>query len=217
MKMEYTMDNIDNQTEYWNKVAYTKIFTHPVNMELLSWFTKKDEKIVDYGCGYGRIVKQLIDSGYNIVGYDTSVEMIKKGKDQIIPVDHINQPNELPIADNSVDCILLFAVLTCIPSNFGQSELIKLLRSKLKPGGVLYVSDYYLMPDFVEVGLYECLNNDYENYGVFTLPEGVTFRHHSKNWISKLLKDFKILYETLIEVKTMNGHYAEAFQVIAKK
>ncbi len=53
--------NIDNQTKYWNKVAYTKTFTHPVNLTLLSQLIKKDEKIVDYGCGYGRIVKQLTD------------------------------------------------------------------------------------------------------------------------------------------------------------
>ncbi len=143
--------------------------------------------------------------------------MICKGIFSGLPVYHLENPEKLPIDNNSVDCILLFAVLTCIPSNVGQLELISLLISKLKPGGILYVSDYYLQPDFIELGLYEYFNDDADNYGVFTIPEGVTFRHHSKTWISNLLKDFIISNESIIEVKTMNGHYAEAFQIIAKK
>jgi hypothetical protein len=123
----------------------------------------------------------------------------------------------LPLANNSVDCILLFAVLTCIPSNKGQSALIKLLHSKLKPGGVIYISDYYLQNNEVSKSRYTCFENEPDNFGVFTLPEGATLRHHTKEWITNLFADFTVEFERPIAVKTMNGNTAEAFQLVVRK
>ncbi len=211
--------DINNQNEYWNGVANQKVFTHPLDGDLLKKYFSIDGKILDYGCGYGRTVTQLIQLGYkNIIGYDTSKELIKRGTvSSLLPIYHINNLIELPIEDNSVDAILLFAVLTCIPSNKGQDDLIKLLRTKLIQGGLIYISDYYLQNNSSEMEQYECLNSDKNNYGVFKLNEGVVFRHHTKEWIAELLKDFSIIEEKLIEVTTMNGHKAEAFQIIAKR
>jgi hypothetical protein len=61
------------------------------------------------------------------------------------------------------------------------------------------------------------LNGDKDNYGVFTLPEGATFRHHTREWIAELLTDFKIMEERAVAVRTMNGHIAEAFQIVAMR
>ena len=71
--------------------------------------------------------------------------------------------------------------------------------------------------DRIEVSEYTSLNNDQYNYGVFSLPEGAMFRHHAKEWIKELLKDLEIVSEKIIIVKTMNGHAAEAFQILARK
>ena len=53
--------NIDNQKEYWDEVAEIKTFTHPIDLELINNFLNNQSRIVDFGCGYGRIVKQLTD------------------------------------------------------------------------------------------------------------------------------------------------------------
>lgn len=211
--------DINNQNEYWNAVANQKVFTHPLDGDLLKKYFSIDGKILDYGCGYGRTLNQLMHLGYkNIIGYDTSKEMIKRGTvSSSLPIYHINNLVELPIEDNSVDAIFLFAVLTCIPSNKGQDDLIKLLRTKLIQGGLIYISDYYLQNNSSEMEQYECLNSDKNNYGIFKLNEGVVFRHHTKEWIAELLKDFSIIEEKQIEVTTMNGHNAEAFQIIARR
>lgn len=211
--------NIDNQKEYWDEVAEIKTFTHPIDIELINTFLNKQSIIVDFGCGYGRIVKQLTDFGFeNVCGFDTSKELIARGiSENNLVLYHIDNPTELKIEDNSIDCIILFAVLTCIPSNKGQNSLISLLLSKLKKGGILYISDYYLQENSVEVERYEYLNGDKNNFGVFKLPEGAIFRHHTKEWIKTLTKDFEIISETPIIVETMNGNIANGFQLIAKK
>ncbi len=211
--------NLDNQKEYWDEVAEIKTFTHPINIELLNPFLNKQSTIVDFGCGYGRIVKELTDLGFeNVCGFDTSKELISRGiSENNLALYHIENPTELTLEDNSVDCIILFAVLTCIPSNEGQNNLIDLLLSKLKKGGILYISDYYLQEKSVEVDRYEYLNGDKNNFGIFRLPEGATFRHHTKEWIKTLTKDFEILIENPLIVKTMNGNIANGFQLIGKK
>ncbi len=210
--------DIDNQKEYWDKVAQQKTFTHPLNTDLLLQDTDKHAAIIDYGCGYGRLVNELMEAGFsNIAGYDTSIEFIKRGQQNYLPIHHIPTPEELPMEDSSVDCFLLFAVLTCIPSNNGQSDLMQLLHSKLKPGGIIYISDYYLQENEISKNRYTYFNNDMDNYGVFSLPEGATLRHHTPAWIKSLVENFTIREEQLIEVKTMNGNRATAFQLILKK
>lgn len=211
--------NIDNQKEYWNKVADKKTFTHPVDFELLNKFVGRQDKIIDFGCGYGRVVKLLLDRGYaDVVGFDTSNELVNRGRFlDNLPLFHIGDPSDLPVEDNSINCVLLFAVLTCIPSNQGQLELIELICSKLKPGGLIYISDYYLQECSTETERYDFLNDDKSNFGVFSLPEGATFRHHTKEWISTLTKGFNILIEKPIQVMTMNGHRASAFQILLQK
>jgi len=211
--------DINNQSSYWDSVADVKTFTHPVDVPLLSAHLRKDAVIADYGCGYGRVVQMLCDAGFtNVQGYDTSAELIARGKREgVTGLKHIVTPNDLPLLPATVDCILLFAVLTCIPGNDGQDALVKLLHSKLKPGGLLYVSDYYLQPASGEMERYESLNGDDMNYGVFSLPEGATFRHHTPEWIRELFADFSLVHDVRVPVRTMNGADAEAFQLLLRK
>lgn len=210
---------INDQAKYWNSVDSVKTFTHPVNLTLLNNFIKKDSIVIDVGCGYGRIIELLKAEGFNnVIGFDTSVEMIKRGiSNGIENIFHFNELTELPISNNSVDCFMLFAVLTCIPENSAQNKLMSYLKIKLKPKGIIYISDYYIQNNLTEFKSYDYLNDDRDNYGIFQIEEGAIFRHHTKERINYLLDDFELLHESQIDVKTMNGHEAEAFQLIIKK
>ena len=215
----YCIMDINNQTKYWNRVAKNKIFTHPIDTSLLLKYVSKEDRIIDYGCGYGRIVKELTENNFtNVTGFDTSNEIIERGcRDGVVKLFHFNDIATFPVENNSVDCILLFAVLTCIPSNQAQIKLINTLYSKLKSNGIIYISDYYLQDDSTEVKQYEYFDGDLNNFGTFALPEGVTFRHHAKEWIAELIKEFEIRESAMIDVTTMNGNSAKAFQLIVQK
>jgi len=72
-----------NQKEYWNKAAANKEFTTPFQIKSFSQFVKKEDKILDVGCGYGRTLNELYSKGYkNLCGIDFSNKMIERGKEQ---------------------------------------------------------------------------------------------------------------------------------------
>jgi SAM-dependent methyltransferase len=211
----------DNQHLYWDRVAASKTFTHPVDLPLLQQHLALASRIVDYGCGYGRSLAALHAAGFtNLWGVDTSAALIQRGQQQYpalaTRLQHIAEPR-LPLPDAAADAILLLAVLTCIPSNAGQQALLAHLYAKLRPGGLLYLSDYYLQPERQAAGAYHCLHGDPANEGVFTLPEGVTFRHHTPAWISTLTAAFTVLHNATVPVFTMNGNRSEAFQLLLQK
>ena len=52
------------QKTYWNKVANEKKFTIPVQMELLREYLTSDSAILDFSCGYGRILEELKRNGF---------------------------------------------------------------------------------------------------------------------------------------------------------
>src|SRR5450432_1028080 len=214
------MSTLNNQKKYWDSVAAVKTFTHPRDLVLVNDHFKKNFTILDYGCGYGRLTNEFYSDGFlNIIGVDTSAELIKRGQHLFPHLDllHINDSKELNTIGKSFDALILFAVLTCIPSNAGQKELIDVLLNRLNKNGLLYISDYYLQENKDKVKDYTFLNGDKNNYGVFSLPEGAVFRHHTKEWIKDLLSALTIVSEKTITVKTMNSHVAEAFQILAKK
>ena len=87
----------------------------------------------------------------------------------------------------------------------------------LRPGGLLYISDFWLQTDERNVERYRRYQAKYGVYGVFELPEGVVLRHQERGWLEQLTADFTVVGVDEIEVDTMNGHRAEAFQWLGRK
>lgn len=123
----------------------------------------------------------------------------------------------LPYADESFDAVLLFAVLTCVPTNKGQQELLQSLTAVLRHDGLLYISDYYLQNDERNRQRYEKFADEFDVYGVFRLPEGTILRHHSPEWIEALTSKFRVIHLSEMSVRTMNESLARGFQYLGKK
>jgi SAM-dependent methyltransferase len=206
--------NLDHQFEYWNTEGPQKPFAHPLNLRRVSQLLSPDSRILDFGCGYGRCLGELFKSGYrDLIGFDFSPAMIAVARAQFPEITFQEiQSVTIPLADASVDGALLFSVLTCVPTDDGQRSIIAELRRVLRPGGLLYISDLWLQPDERNLTRYARDELKYGMYGVFDLPEGVTVRHHDPKWIATLTRDFEVVALDNIEVLTMNGNPAKAFQ-----
>lgn len=206
---------IDCQVEYWNRVGLTKRFSHSLNFDRLSTLLGPEAVILDYGCGYGRVLASLLDRGYrNLMGADPAEALAAAARDRLpgIAIQHMTRPPHLELPDQSIDGVLLFGVLTCVPTDEGQHALVKEVRRVLKAGGLLYVSDFWLQTDARNMERYERGYAKYGKYGVFDLPEGVTLRHHDPEWLEKLLAAYEVVALDEITVITMNGHPAKGFQ-----
>jgi SAM-dependent methyltransferase len=206
--------DLNSQYEYWNTTGTQKSFAHPLNLRRVRQWMSDEGCILDFGCGYGRVLGELYKEGYDkLIGLDFSPAMIAAARAQYpeIAFEQI-QSLTIPLPDASVDGMLLFSVLTCIPTDEGQRELLREVKRVLSRGGLLYISDLWLQTDERNRARYERDEQKYGIYGVFDLPEGVTVRHHDPKWIETLTEDFTMVALDEIEVVTMNGNPAKAFQ-----
>jgi len=214
----FEMRDVDIQMEYWDRVASSKHFTHPIPASAFQKFIPTTAKILDYGCGYGRVCSNLFDIGYrNVTGIDISGEMIRRGRLLNSNLDlRIFDGKSPDFSDCSFDACLAVALLTCIPSDSGQEQVVSEIYRVLKSDGVIFISDYPLQRDLRNINRYKQFEEEYRTFGVFQ-TEGAVFRHHEMGKIYKLLRKFEIVLEKTIKVNTMNGHDADIFQIMARK
>lgn len=151
------------------------------------------------------------------MGIDFSSGMINRGKELFPYLDlRVKETDKIDLPDESVDAVILFAVLTCIQTNTEQEQLLAELKRVLKPNGILYVNDFLLNIDDRNISRYEKFKEAYGVYGVFELPEGAVCRHHEESWIKHLLKDFTTLEYEHLTFTTMNGNKSNGFYFIGK-
>jgi SAM-dependent methyltransferase len=209
---------IPAQVRYWDSVAGKKRFFHPLRIMWLTRHAGPRAHILDFGCGHGRTLAELLRGGYkNVIGIDFSFRMLKCCRSQLPDVRLVqNDGQTIPLQKHSVDLVLLFAVLTCIPLDEEQRDLLREISRVLRPGGLLYISDLLLNRDLRNLERYDRYAGEYGTYGIFELTEGVVARHHRKEWIEELTGSFDHLEFEPFEVRTMNGNKSEAFQYLCR-
>lgn len=216
------MSDPDSQVAYWDSAAATKTFTHPLHPP---WLDELDRRaaILDYGCGYGRVMAELEQHGFgNLTGVDTSPAMLDRARrlHPTLRLATLDTPPLSPCPDAGFDAVLLFAVLTCVPDDEAQHRLITELNRVLKPGGILYLSDLLLQDDERNRGRYDRHANDHGShgsYGIFATGDGAICRHHPRERLATLLTGFETVATRTITVPTMNGHEAAGIQLLARK
>ncbi len=207
-----------SQQEYWNSVAETKNFPTPFQLGVFSKYVAKEKKILDVGCGYGRVLNELHEAGFKeLYGVDFSSGMIARGK-RLYPELNlsVNEDGKLPFDDNSLDAVLLIAVLTCVIKDDEQKKMLCEVKRVLKDDGILYVNDFLLNDDDRNTQRYGEFSDKYGTYGVFELPEGAVVRHHTKEYLKDLLSDFEEIVFEKVVYTTMNGNRSNGCYFMGK-
>ncbi|MGD8329537.1 MAG: class I SAM-dependent methyltransferase [Acidobacteriota bacterium] len=209
----------DRQIGYWDRVGPGKTFSHPVNLERLDELLPADARIVEIGCGYGRVLEILWRHGCReLDGFDFAPAMVAAARARVpqARIARIAGP-ELPLHDGCADAVLLITVLTCVPGDDDQRAIVAEAERVLRPRGVLYISDLWLQDDERNRARYGRGAPGFDTYGVFELPEGVVLRHHRRGWIDELTRGFSPIALDEITVETMNGHRARGFQWFGRR
>jgi len=154
--------------------------------------------VLDFGCGIGRISKELIAmSGCRVLGLDISQSMRALsinyvGSDRFSPMG--KELLEVLISKGlTVDACVSIWVLQHCPN---MLEEVQLIKSILKPGGHFYIlnnvhsaipTDQGWMSNGVNIQ--EVLENNFEVVEYSKLPEEVTMKQLSElSFIAKLIK-----------------------------
>lgn len=210
---------MQNQKDYWNKVASDKRFTTPFRLDLFSRYVAKDDRILDYGCGYGRTLSELSSRHFtHLYGVDFSEEMIQRARfneSDEMKLSVINS-GKLPFEDHTFDAVLLLAVLTCVYEDEEQDAIISEIRRVLKPGGIIYVNDFLINNDERNVMRYKRYEQKYGAYGVFELPDGAILRHHNDERVKSWTDGFEDLVYEKVVYRTMNGHCSNGLVYIGR-
>lgn len=63
--------------QYWNDIGAKKVFEDPLYLDKLSPFLSPTALIIEYGCGYGRMMRILKSAGYhNLIGFDFAPKLM---------------------------------------------------------------------------------------------------------------------------------------------
>lgn len=85
-------------TQTWNPIDYARHAGFvPVNGEsLIEWLAPRaDERVLDIGCGDGRLTAKLVERGCEVVGIDSSPEQIAAARDAGLDA-HVIDARDLP-------------------------------------------------------------------------------------------------------------------------
>jgi ubiquinone/menaquinone biosynthesis C-methylase UbiE len=206
--------------EYWNKIGFKKDFEDPVYLDKLSQFLSPSSQIIEYGCGYGRMMRILKTAGYqNLTGFDFAPNMIERGNKENPDLDLrvLETPGVIPCPDSSIDALVMSTVLCCITDKKALFNLMEEILRVLKKGGILYITDFLICdhPRYQEK--YEQGLKDFGRWGIYTTNENLTVCHYTTCEIMKLLEEFDIEWFEQFDFKTMNQNPAKTFHCIARK
>ena len=150
------------------------------DLEFIKNHILEGDRVLDLGCGNGRLTELLKYSNIEYVGIDGSQKLIKLAKEKY-PNSKFIQGNvlKLPFEDNSFDKVISIAVLHHIPSEELRVQFFKEIKRILKPNSKLILTVWNFWPS------------------LFNLMEGNKFdkrflRLHLKYFLLKLFVKSKL-------------------------
>ncbi|MBE9064421.1 class I SAM-dependent methyltransferase [cf. Phormidesmis sp. LEGE 11477] len=214
--MTKTIPSSSELIKYWDESATSKEFSHPIPQAVIERHFPKGARVLDMGCGYGRLARYLSDLGFVVAATDTSPAMLEQAKKNAPECEFQNCRSELGWDDNTFDVAIIVTLLTSVPFDLEQRQIMSELKRVLKPGGCLFVSDLPLQWSASYLDRYKDGYKRYGQYGVFDLADGGTVRHHDLGYFTQLMGGFDCLELETHEVITMNGNSAQAVRYVGR-
>tara|TARA_B110000037_G_C16923198_1_gene425307 strand:+ start:24 stop:755 length:732 start_codon:yes stop_codon:yes gene_type:complete len=194
--------DIERVREYFNDASTVDYYAKAVanvglwdSEEILfEHYIKRSDRILDLGCGAGRVAMGLAQSGYlDVVGADLAEGMIEEAREIAAFLDldvtfRREDATDLSSAEASFDAVVFaFNGLMQIPGRSNRLQAMREVRRVLEPGGVFVFTcldrdSLMYRKVFADEGNFEHavgVNPDLVDYGDrhFETEHGTTFMH----------------------------------------
>ncbi len=114
----------------------------------LAEYIKPTDKVLDLGCGNGRLYQILAKKQAQYTGLDQSDELIALAKAKNPGVEFVvGEMTELPFEGESFDAIFAIAAFNHIPGQELQLKSLVEMKRVLKPGGLVIMTNWNLLSD----------------------------------------------------------------------
>ena len=146
MKQLVAQKLIDSVKQTYNQIASQWDQTRTGGWSLFSDFlayVKPGDRVLDVGCGNGRLVELFKSVNINYTGLDISEELIKIAQAKY-PNNNFIVGNlvDLPNFSTQFDSVFAIASFHHIPSEKLRDQTFKKIASILKPGGYLIMTNW---------------------------------------------------------------------------
>lgn len=217
----------------WEKFTGKKIPSSVKLYPIIYKYLKKNYKILDIGCGYGKICIQLALKGHFVEGIDINKSGIEEAKQTAKKLNLTNKlkfrvgdATRLPYPNETFDIAIMQALLTAIVNKEDRNKIMKEAFRVLKPTGYLYLAEFgqtwhsdiyrerYLkdLPITKEEGSFLAYNKE-------TGEVDYIAHHYTEKELVFLLinNGFKIDYFKIEKFTTRSGNKVNGFVIVAIK
>ena len=197
------------------------VSTTDFDINQFSKFCDRENKIIDIGCGYGRICKILENNGYNkIVGVDSSSVLLNRAKSELkytelIFADSLN----IPLADNTFDTGISFGIINCLYKDGDLRKYAQECSRLLKNGAYLFINEFTRNDSEYFDNKYKDGSKMFDSLRVFKSNNDIIYRHYSiVEILSEFDKEFDLIECNAKEFLSQNHNRKVAgFSMILRK
>ncbi len=130
-----------------DKFSETRKYFWP-ELEFIKNYANSGDKIMDFGCGNGRLLEIIPSDEIDYYGLDISQKLLniarQKYTKENIHFQKISCLESLPFADNFFNIIYAIAVFHHLPGQELRQQTSRELFRVLKPGGIMFVTVWNL-------------------------------------------------------------------------
>lgn len=150
----FNINLVELNKKTYNKIAKLFAKTRKYlwdDLKALEKYTKDNYKVLDLGCGTGRLYHLFKDfQGVEYIGVDQSGGQLDIAREEFPQNKYIEaEMTELPFVDNEFDVVYCIATFHHLPDEKSRLKGLQEMKRVLKPGGYIIMTNWNLYSDSV--------------------------------------------------------------------